>query len=155
MQSACAVLYGHLWPLQLYYIFPHYLINGTIFGGGGKLSNMKRVFWFSLQLLSEIFLLRRIRLGTIINVRRSSRKVPVIRVGFWRTVNYLGRFSRNTQIPNFMKIRPLGADLLHADGQTDMTKLTDPHDLTISACVKFYSRHFLLHRNGWPTLPRP
>ena len=24
-------LYCHLWPLQLYYIFPHFLINGTIF----------------------------------------------------------------------------------------------------------------------------
>ena len=25
---------------------------------------------------------------------------------------------------NFMKIRPVGAELFHADGQTDMTKLT-------------------------------
>jgi len=31
MQSACAVLYCHLWPVWLYHIFPHYLINGTIF----------------------------------------------------------------------------------------------------------------------------
>jgi len=27
--------YCHLWPARLYSIFPHYLINGTIFGGGG------------------------------------------------------------------------------------------------------------------------
>jgi hypothetical protein len=37
-------------------------------------------------------------------------------------------FSKNTQISNLMKIRPVGADLLHADrltdGWTDMTKLT-------------------------------
>jgi hypothetical protein len=26
-----AVLYCHLWPVWLYHIFPHYLINGTIF----------------------------------------------------------------------------------------------------------------------------
>jgi len=32
-------------------------------------------------------------------------------------------FSKNTQISNFMKIRPVGAELFHADGQTDMTKL--------------------------------
>jgi hypothetical protein len=32
MHSACAVLYCHLWPAPLYLIFPHYLINGTIFG---------------------------------------------------------------------------------------------------------------------------
>jgi len=30
MQSACAVLYSHLWPVLLYDIFPHYLTNGTI-----------------------------------------------------------------------------------------------------------------------------
>ena len=33
------------------------------------------------------------------------------------------RFSKNTQIPNFMKIRPVGAELFHADRRTDMTKL--------------------------------
>ena len=37
-------------------------------------------------------------------------------------------FSRhifnNTHIPNFMKIRPVGAELCHTGGQTDMTKLT-------------------------------
>ena len=32
MQSACAELYCHLWPVWLYHIFPHYLTNGTIFG---------------------------------------------------------------------------------------------------------------------------
>ena len=30
-QCACAVLYHHLWPIRLYCIFPHYVINGTIF----------------------------------------------------------------------------------------------------------------------------
>jgi hypothetical protein len=33
------------------------------------------------------------------------------------------RVSRNNQIPNFMKICPIGAKLLHADTQTGMTKL--------------------------------
>ena len=32
-------------------------------------------------------------------------------------------FSNNTQIINFMKIRPVGAEWFHADGQTDMTKI--------------------------------
>ena len=31
---------------------------------------------------------------------------------------------KNTQIQNFMKIRPLGAELFHADGQTNMKKPT-------------------------------
>jgi hypothetical protein len=70
----------HLWPLWIYNIFPHYLINGKIFG---KKLNIKFVFGFSLQLLSKIFLiLRRIQLDTVINVRRSSCKVPVIHVIF-------------------------------------------------------------------------
>ena len=32
-------------------------------------------------------------------------------------------FLKNTQISNFMKIRPVGAELFHADGQADVTKL--------------------------------
>jgi hypothetical protein len=32
-------------------------------------------------------------------------------------------FRKNNQISNFMKIRPVGAELFHSDGQTGMTKL--------------------------------
>ena len=32
-------------------------------------------------------------------------------------------FQKNLQIPSLMKIRPEGAELLHEDGQTDMTKV--------------------------------
>ena len=47
IQSPCAVLHCHLWPVWLYQIFPHYSINRTIFGK--RLSNIKCVFWFSAQ----------------------------------------------------------------------------------------------------------
>jgi len=33
-------------------------------------------------------------------------------------------FSNNPQIPNFINIRPVGAELFHEEGQTDMPKLT-------------------------------
>jgi len=33
-------------------------------------------------------------------------------------------FLKNTQISNFMKIHPVGAELFHAGRQTAMTKLT-------------------------------
>jgi hypothetical protein len=68
--------------LRLYHIFPLYLINGTIFGKKNLL-NIKQVILFSLQLLSEIFLiLRRIQRDTIINVHKFSCKVPITIVGF-------------------------------------------------------------------------
>jgi hypothetical protein len=53
------------------------------------------------------------------NVHWSSRKVPVILV----RLNFLGRFAKNTQISNLMKIHPVGAELFDEDGRTDMTKL--------------------------------
>jgi len=43
------------------------------------------------------------------------------------TLEFSPQFSKNTQIPDFIKIRPVGAELFHADGRTDgrsdMTKL--------------------------------
>ena len=80
-QSACAILYCHLWLLQQYHIFRRYRINGTIFGK--KLLNIKYVFWLNLQILSETFLiLRRILRGFVINVKTSSCKAPLILVEF-------------------------------------------------------------------------
>jgi hypothetical protein len=50
----------HLWPAWLYHDFPHYRINGTIFGK--KFLDIKCGSSFSLQLLSETFVvLRRIK----------------------------------------------------------------------------------------------
>ena len=47
--------YCHLWPAWLNINFPCYLINGTI----KKSYWQKSVLWFSLQLLSETFLILR------------------------------------------------------------------------------------------------
>jgi hypothetical protein len=41
---------------------------------------------------------------------------------FNKTWTFLGRLSKNTEISNFMKIRPVGTELLRADGRTDMMK---------------------------------
>ena len=52
----------------------------------------------------------------------------------WTTLNFFDR-SENMQIKNFMKIRPVGADMLHADKQTD--RKTDKHDEANSHCWQF------------------
>jgi hypothetical protein len=53
---------------------------------------------------------------------------PLFLSYFNGTFNLLDRFSKNIRIPNFMKIRPVRAQLFHAeeqtDGWTDMTTLT-------------------------------
>jgi hypothetical protein len=40
------------------------------------------------------------------------------------TLEFSRRILENPQISNFLKIIPMEAELLHTDGQTDMTKLT-------------------------------
>ena len=67
-QTNLLILYAvlcHSWNVCLRHIFPHYLTNGMIFGK--KLLDIKRLFYFFLQLLCETFLiLRRIQRDTII-----------------------------------------------------------------------------------------
>jgi hypothetical protein len=38
---------------------------------------------------------------------------------------FLGIFSKNTQISSLIKIRPVGAELFHADGWTDTDRLDE------------------------------
>jgi hypothetical protein len=72
--------------------FPHYLINGTIFGKTSL--NTKCVFWFSLQRLFETFLiLRRTERDIIKIVCRSACKVPVIFGKLYWNWNFLDKIS--------------------------------------------------------------
>ena len=78
-------LYFHLWSATLYSIFPHYLLNDTIFPKKKKnvTDHKTRDLIFSTIFISNIFLiLRRNERYIIKNVYRSSCKVPVILVRF-------------------------------------------------------------------------
>jgi hypothetical protein len=107
--------YCHLWHVRLHNIFPYYLINCTIF----EKKIIKCVFSFSLQLLSETFLiLRRTERDRLKNVYLSSYKMTAILVRFKYTLYFLDRFSKNAHISNLIKICPVGAELFHKDIRT-------------------------------------
>ena len=135
MKHAWAACYCHLWCLRLYNIFPFYLINGTIFGK--KVIEHKMCVLIFFTNLSETFpILRRIQSDTLTNVHWSLCKVPVILFGFQLNMNFLDRFSKNTQISNFTKICQVGGGLVVPCGQTDRT--ADRHDQANSSSPQFF-----------------
>jgi hypothetical protein len=129
-----------LWPAPIYKSFPLYLINGIIFEK--KLLNIKCVSSFSTN-LSEAFLILRVSERDIIkNVYYSLCKVHVILVRFWWNLNFLNRFSKNIDIPNFMKILPVGAELCPC-GQTDRRDEATNHFSQF--CERTYRRNKINH----------
>jgi hypothetical protein len=103
--------------VRLYYILPQYLINGTIFEN--KFLNIKCVFLFFLKLLLETYLIQRKTARDMIkNIYWASSQVPVILVRFEWISKFLDRFSNDIEISNFTKIRPVKAELFHANRRT-------------------------------------
>ena len=80
------------------------------------LLNIQRAFWFSLQLLSETFLILRTEPDMIKNVYWSTRKAPFFWSDFNESWNFLDSFSKNTQISDFTKICLVEAQFFQADG---------------------------------------
>jgi hypothetical protein len=113
----CAVPYRHLWAVTLYNSPPPKLaLNGAIFEN--KLLNIKCVFWFSLQILSETFLIvRRNERAVIKNICWSSYKVSFILVRFYWPLNFLDRFSKNPSNIKFHENMSSGSRVIC--GRTD------------------------------------
>jgi len=111
--------YCHLWPVWLYNILPHYLINGTI-SEEEKNMDTEYVLIFSTNFSATLLILRATEQDMVKKFYWFSCKVPVMLFRFWWKLKFSRQmFGKNTQISNFMKICPLGAALFHADGQTD------------------------------------
>jgi hypothetical protein len=119
--AACAALYSHMWPVWLYIIFPHFPINGTIFGKN-VLLNINCVLIFSKTFVSNISRSKK-------NWARYDRKCIVL---FMWNARYSDRillkrefsrqiFEKYSNI-NFMNIRPVGTEF-HVDGQMEKTNL--------------------------------
>ena len=81
MQNICAVQFCHLWPVWLYHIFPYYLTEDPIFGK--ELWNIKRVFWFHIQLVPKTFLI----------LRRNERDIIVTVQGGWEVSKHYKTYS--------------------------------------------------------------
>jgi len=123
------VPYCHMWPVRHYNIFPHYLINGTIFGNK-MLLNIKCVLWFYLQILPVRFLvIRRTERDIIKNVHWPSYKVPLFLSDFnesWTFSTDFRKIPKYISLWKSVKCEPSWS--MRTDGRTDrlseMTKLT-------------------------------
>jgi hypothetical protein len=126
----CSLRHSHampcyLWPARLYNIFFTLSHKELDFrGGGGALLNIKSVFWFCPERSSETFLiLRRNERDTKKKVYWSSGKVSVILADINGTLNLLNRFFEKSSKIKFHKSTSRGAELFHADVETDTTKI--------------------------------
>ena len=67
------------------------------------------VLIFSTALFEIFVILEEMNVMLFINVHRSSCKLSVILVRLQSNLNFLDRFSKNTEVSNFMKSLPMGA----------------------------------------------
>jgi len=100
--------YCHLWPAPLYNTFSTFSHKRHDFRK--KLLKIK-----CSDFLHNFFILGRNERHRIENVYWSSCKVPFILVRYQRNLGFLNRFSKNTQIWNLMKMRPVGVEFFHTD----------------------------------------
>jgi len=96
MQSPCAMLSSVSYPALQY--FPLYPIKGKIL----------------------YIILRRIQRETSTNVHRLICKLPVILSDYAEPFIFFDRLSKNTEIINFIKIRPGVAEMFRADKRADI-----------------------------------
>ena len=112
----------YLWPVQLYKLFPHYLIKRTIFGR--RLLNVKYVSIFSTKVSVKFLILRR-------NREIWSKLCVGVHVKYRLCLSYFNQtWMFSTCFRKILKYQ-LSSKSIHrepccfmgTDGQTDMTKL--------------------------------
>ena len=111
----------HLWPIRLCSILPLSHKRNDI---------KKKNYWkwnAYFDFLNNSFL-KHFSFSEELSEIRSNMCI-YFHVEYWSFLSYFNKkisphiFEKNLQISNFMKIRPVGAEFFHAEGQTDMTKL--------------------------------
>ena len=120
------VPYCRLWPAQLYYIFPSYLIKGTIFEEQKKkLLNTKMcVLIFFANFVWNIVILRTTERDVTKNVYWSGCRVPAIRSNFNSTWIFSTDYRKILEYKISRKsVQRQPFCSTRTDRRTDMTKL--------------------------------
>ena len=125
MQNPCAVLYCHLWPALLYNIFPHYLINGTIFEK--KKLKTKCVLIFSTAFVWHISHSKkkwaRYDQNFLLTFTQSTRYSYSILMKLEFSGFHIS-FQSNTVFTEISWKSVVAAELFRTEWQTNITKLT-------------------------------
>jgi len=115
--------YCHLRAARLYSISPHSLIHSTIQKKKKVTENQMCVLNFSTTFVWNISHSKKKWVwydqnGILVFMKSTGFSCLIlIKLEFWQLS------KKNTQISNFIKFHPVGAELFHADRQTDMMKL--------------------------------
>ena len=149
--------YCQLWSGRLYNTFPHYLINGTVFGETSL--DITCVFWFSIQILFEtFFILGRSEGDMIKNVYWASCKVRFILVSFYWSLNFLDITSKilklqfDKNLSSGSRIVPCGRTGRQTGRQSRRSKqwpfailrtpITNPYNIQIQFVTR--RKHFVI-----------
>jgi hypothetical protein len=113
----------HLWLFGSA-IFSHIILWTARFSGERGVVEYKNVcFDFLYNFCLKHIILRRTERDMIKNVNGLHVNYPLFLSVIKETWTFSTDFLKSTQISNFMKIRPVGAEFFHADLRTDKTML--------------------------------
>jgi len=101
--------------LQYFSVLSHK--RHDFFLGGGEVIAYKMCSVSTTFIWNILFILRK-------NARDRVKNVPVTLVRFLWNLDFLDGFSQNTQISNFLKICPVGAELFYAGRRTDVEAIS-------------------------------
>ena len=92
-----------------------------------SLQSLSPILWMLLTMFRLIisktsFLKKIIIPKIIISMRISSHKVPIFVVKFQQNYNFLDRFPKNIEVPNFVKILLVWAELFHCGQMKRQTR---------------------------------
>ena len=114
----CGISWRHSWPFVLYHTFRHYIINGANFGK--KLLNINIRCYF----LYKVCLNHYHSKNNLERYRQKCRNVFTLGTRYFCRILVELEFSTHTfekkaQVSSLIKIRPVGAELFHADTRTE------------------------------------